>query len=208
VQDRRTRAAEALGGGLCAFGAALATAPDGVLALAGIRGEQGTAPLFARLVGVRDLAFGAAVLGTRNAATRRRLLRLVAGICFADTLLLLLGRGRLPGRGGALGAAASALTGAQALWAATGEGELETGGVPLLVAGYLLSTAPTLRLAPIVRERKTPAFAAFEAGAALIGLGWLRRGNRGGATINLGAALGAAAWWLWQLRSRTPAAAG
>lgn len=204
MQDRQTRLAEGLGGGLCAFGAALVSAPNAVLTRAGLPRASGTGLLFARLTGVRDMAFGAALLGTRGPAIRRRLLRLVAAVSFADALLLLLGRGRLPARSAALGAAASAATGALALVAATGEGELNTGGVPLLVAGYLLSTAPTLELLPIVRERRARPFAAFETGAALIGAAWLRRGNRAGGAINLGAALAGLASWLRQGR-RAPA---
>jgi hypothetical protein len=77
----------------------------------------------------------------------------------------------------------------------------------LLVPGYLLTVGPALHLAPIVRQRRVPAFAAFEAGAALCGLGWLRRGGRSGALVNLAAALGGAAWWLWQRRRARPAPA-
>src|SRR5579883_484803 len=114
MADRATRLAEALAAGLCAFGAALATAPNEVLARAGLTALpalpalpalQGLGLLFARLTGVRDLAFGAALLGTRGATARRRLLRVVAAVAFADALLLLLGRGRLPARRVALGAA-------------------------------------------------------------------------------------------------------
>ncbi|HZQ37173.1 MAG TPA: hypothetical protein VFD32_14680 [Dehalococcoidia bacterium] len=201
MPDRPTRLAETLGGSLCAFGAALATAPSVVLMSARLPQAQGTGLLFARLTGVRDLAFGAALLGTRGAVTRRRLLRIVAAVAFADALLLLFGR--LPGRSALVGAAASTATGVTALLAATGGGEVETRGTSLLVAGSLLSAAPALQLAPIVRRRRARAFAAFEAGAALSGAAWLRRGNRAGGAIDLGAALGALAWWVWEGR-RSP----
>ncbi len=205
MADRATRLAEALAAGLCAFGAALATAPNEVLARAGLTALpalpalpalQGLGLLFARLTGVRDLAFGAALLGTRGATARRRLLRVVAAVAFADALLLLLGRGRLPARRVALGAAASLATGALAVVASTGADDLESGGVPLLVAGSLLSAAPALDLATVVRERRSPPFVAFEVGAALLGAGWLRRGSRAGAAINGGAALGGLLWWI------------
>ncbi|HEY7294201.1 MAG TPA: DUF4267 domain-containing protein, partial [Dehalococcoidia bacterium] len=96
MQNRRTQAAEALSGGLCAFGAALITAPNAVLALAGIPSADGVAPLFVRLVGVRDLAYGAMLLGARTAPGRRRLLRAVAVVCCADVVLLAFARDRLP----------------------------------------------------------------------------------------------------------------
>jgi hypothetical protein len=207
MPDRGTRLAEALGGGLCAFGAALVTAPNMVLALARLPQAQGTGALFARFTGVRDLAFGAALLGTRGAATRRRLLRLVAAVSFADALLLLLGRSRLRARSAMLGGAASVATGALALLASAGDAEMETGGVPVLVAGYLLSAAPALQLAAAVRKRRVQPFAAFEAGTALIATAWLRRGNRMGGTITLIAALGGLAWWVWQGR-RSPGREG
>src|SRR5579885_996510 len=167
MPDRATRLAEALAGGLCAFGAALVTAPNTVLTRAGLPCLNGAGLLFARLTGVRDLAFGAALLGARGALARRRLLRIVAAVSFADALLLLLGRGRLPAGRAALGAAASAATGALALDLAAG-----------------------------VRERRSRPFAAFEVGAALLGVGWLRRGSRAGGAINLCAALAGLLWWL------------
>lgn len=200
MQDRRTRLAEVLGGGLCGFGAALVTAPNAVLARAGLPSVAGMGLLFARLTGVRDLAFGAALLGTRTAEARRRVLRLFAAVAFSDALLIWLGRGKQPARPAALGAAASLASGAVALLASAGDGELQTSGTPLLVAGYLLSTAPTLQLAPVVRGRRSRPFVAFEAGAALIGATWLRRGNRAGGVINLGAALAALGWWIWEGR--------
>jgi hypothetical protein len=130
--------------------------------------------------------------------------QVVAAMCAAEVCLYVAFRRRLPGRSAPLLIATTALTGVQALAASTSAYDVPDGGMPLLVAGYALSTAPTLRLAQIVRENDVPRFAAFEAGATLAGAGWLLRRNRSGAALSLLAAAGTGAWWAITRRRGRP----
>jgi hypothetical protein len=206
----RVSLSEALGGGLCGLGAGLLTAPRETLGRAGVRPDGEVEVLLARMLGLRNLTLGALLLGARGAAARRKLQRLVAGMCAAEVCLLALSYKRLPGRSAPLLIGTTALAGLQALAASTSAYDVPNGGVPLLVAGYALSMAPTLSLVPVVRDGDLRRFATFEAGTTLAGAGWLLRRNRGGAAANLLAGAGAGAWWaiirLLERRRRATAA--
>jgi len=201
MPDTRDLLVEALGGGLCGLGAGLLTDPHGVLSKAGIALEDDPATLFARLLGLRDLVLGVLLLGAPRPAARRRVLRALALMSAAEAALFALVPGSLSARSRALAVTSTLAAGAAALVASpaasvTDADELPTGGVPALVAGYLLSVAPSLRLAVVVRERETTPFAGYLLGALLIAFGWRRRGNTRGFLVNTSAAVGGALWWL------------
>ncbi len=196
MQDPRVAMSESTGALWLAVGSGLVTAPEKTLRLAGIEILSGPMNVVIRILGLRDLALGAAALSAGEAGTRRRIHRGIGAMCAGEAVLIPLCRGLVPDRAVVRLTVASIAAAAQAFAASTYDEDLPSGGVPLLVAGYLLSVAPTLELALVLRERRLPAFAAFEAGCALLALGWWRRRNVGGAVINGLAGVGAGVAWL------------
>jgi hypothetical protein len=194
--DVRTALSEAMGAQWMAIGAGLLTAPIATMRLAGMNVEGATPSAVARILGLRDLVIGAAVLSVPDARTRRRLQRAIGVMALGETVLFLLLRREQSTRVVVRLGVVTLITATHALIASFSDQETPAAGVPLLAGGYLLSVAPTLRLAPVIRERDGRAFVAFEVGCLLLSLGWLRRRQPLGPIVNSLAAAGAGALWL------------
>jgi len=206
MQDPRVALAELLSAGITGLGAALLIEPEKCMGMAGVA-LDGNAVLFTRMVGLRDLTLGSALLQSRERAGRMRQLRTIAAMCAVETALLLVFGDGLSNRSLLLVAGSTAIAGVQALLASTSDESVPSGGALLLTAGYALAVPPALRLAPVMRGGDLPRFAAYEAGAVLIALGWWRRKNRLSAINNAMAATGGAAWWaLSRSKQRRPLA--
>jgi len=200
VQDLRAVLSEASGAQWLAIGAGMVIAPVETMKLAGLDVEGTPARIVARVLGLRDIALGAAMLSVTDPDVRRRLLRAVAATTAGEFAVIFAFRGERPARAAVRLAVVNLGSTVQALVASTSDAELPSAGVLPLAAGYLLSVAPTLQLGPVLRERRMGAFAAFEAGCALLSMGWLQRKQPLGAAVNgsAGAAVGALmlrAWW-------------
>jgi hypothetical protein len=195
-RDPRVHGANLLAAALAGLGGTLATTPEKVFVIAGmpLLGEQ--ALLFARMLGVRDIVLAYLLLKQPSAQGRRTVLAAIAGMAVVETGIMAATAGRLPLRAVALLTGSTALAGVGAIALATSGEDGPAGGAELLIAGYALAAPCVLELAPIVQQGRLLPFAAYTAGAALSGAGWLFRRNPPVAAINIAASAGGVAAWL------------
>src|SRR5947209_20568397 len=95
---RKIRAAlsDAIGAQWLAIGAGLLTAPTEVMRLGGVKVEGAQARTVVRILGLRDMVLGAAVLSIEDAPTRGRLQRALAAMALGELVMLLLLRREQP----------------------------------------------------------------------------------------------------------------
>jgi hypothetical protein len=186
---------DAIGGGWMMIGAGLIADPARTMRIAGIPVDDQRSRAMSRLLGLRDMALGAAVISSADGATRKRVLRGVAVMDFAEVLLLWLPVTRFPAGARMRLTLAAGLNGLMAAAGTLVQDEMTPLGQRLLAAGYLLAAAPALKLPTVLNREDSRLFAAFEAGAALVALGWLRRGNRVAALTAAGTAAAVGAVW-------------
>ena len=180
---------------LAGLGGALTVAPQKVFANGGmpLAGEQ--AVLFARMLGLRDLALAYLLLKQPSARGRRAVLLAIVDVC-AETAILAATAVRLSR---AHGGAADRLDGARgarhhrARDLKRGCARRRRGRSP--IAGYALIAPEVLEFASIVRQARLLPFAAFTAGATLAGAGWLFRRNPLAAIANFAIAAGGLGAW-------------
>lgn len=199
-RDPRAQGADLMAAALAALGGTLLATPSKVFAIAGapLTGEQ--ADLFARMLGLRDLALAYLLFKQESAAGRRAVLMAIGGMTVVETAVLIAMAGRLPLRADLLLAGSTALAAVAAGLFATSDAEATSAGAELLTAGYALAAPPALVLAPVLREGRLLPFAAYLAGAVLVGTGWLLRRNVPAGVVNLLAAAGGAGGWLFARR--------
>jgi|GEM_PF-3575680 len=199
-RDPRAQGADLMAATLAALGGSLVATPEKVFAIAGAPLASEQADLFARMLGLRDLALAYLLFRQESARGRRIVLLTIGGMTAIETALFIALSGSMSLRAELLLTGSTAIAAVAAGLCATSDAEATAAGAELLTAGYALAAPPSLALFPIVREGYARPFAAYVAGATLVGAGWLLRRNVPAGVINLLAAAGGVAGWLFARR--------